>query len=52
MVRILQYMYYTHGSIQMYVKNTWVSGPDKTLNGWYYKCYRFLLDGKMVSVPD
>jgi len=38
MVRILQYTYYTHGSIQMYVKNSWVSGPDKTLKGWYSKC--------------
>jgi len=38
MVRIVQYIYYNHGSIQKYVKNAWVSGPDKTLKGWYSKC--------------
>jgi len=22
-------------TIEIYVKNAWVSGPDKTLKGWY-----------------
>ena len=37
-VRILQYTYYTHDSVEIYVKNARVSGPDKTLKSWDSEC--------------
>ena len=35
MVRTLQYTSYTHDRIKKYIKNAWVSEPNKTLKGWY-----------------
>ena len=55
MVSNSQYPFYTHDSLYLNIrKNAWVSGPQKTLKGWYSKwsVQRYAENGKNVVIQQ